>query len=130
QGKEKAMQQYVAEILNELGLEVEMWDLDGERLAENKYFYSNRSSFKNSPNVVGVLKGTGGGKSLILNGHVDVVPEGDHQQWDEDAYSGKGKKGNVFGRGKTDIKSGKIAMIMAIEAIKSLNLSLKGNVIF
>src|SRR5690625_2950010 len=130
QGEEKAMQQYVAEILNDLGLEVDLWDLDGERLAKNKYFYSNRSSFENSPNVVGVLKGTGGGKSIILNGHVDVVPEGDHQQWDEDPYSGKVMKGNVFGRGATDMKGGNIAMIMAIEAIKSLNLSLKGNVIF
>src|SRR5690625_7892553 len=110
QGEEKAMQQYVAEILNDLGLEVDLWDLDGERLAKNKYFYSNRSSFENSPNVVGVLKGTGGGKSIILNGHVDVVPEGDHDQWNEPPYSGVIKDGKMYGRGVTDMKGGNLAL--------------------
>src|SRR5699024_9348705 len=106
QGNEKDVQKLVAQFLEEIQLEVDVWDLDGERLKKHPYFYSNRETFENSPNVVGVLKGTGGGKSVILNGHVDVVPEGDHDQWDEDPYSGKVIDGKMYGRGVTDMKGG------------------------
>ncbi len=130
QGNEKGVQDVVASFLSGIGLEVDVWDLDGERLKKHPYFYSNRETFKNSPNVVGVLKGTGGGKSLILNGHVDVVPEGDHTQWEEGPYSGKIVERKMFGRGATDMKGGNIALMMAIEAIQSLGIRLKGDVIF
>src|SRR5690625_2249886 len=88
QGNENAVQQVVANHLKTLGLDVDLWNLDGDRLQKHPYFYSNRETFQHSPNVVGVLKGSGGGKSIILNGHVDVVPEGDHGQWDDGPYSG------------------------------------------
>src|SRR5699024_4478308 len=71
QGNEKAVQEIVAAHLTSLGLDVDLWNLDGERLKNHEYFYSSRDSFADSVNVVGVLKGTGGGKSIILNGHVD-----------------------------------------------------------
>lgn len=54
--------------------------------------------------MVGVLKGTGGGRSIILNGHVDVVPEGDLQKWNYQPYSGKLVDGKIYGRGTTDMK--------------------------
>src|SRR5690625_1888883 len=97
QGKEKAVQQKVADLIKTLNFSVHMWDLDGERLKKHPYFYSNRQDFTNSPNVVGVLKGTGDGQSIILNGHVDVVPEGDYEQWTDDPYSGKIKGGKLYG---------------------------------
>lgn len=130
QGHEKEVQENVACFLDSLGLEVDIWDLDGERLQKHPYFYSNRETFDNSPNVVGVLKGTGGGKSIILNGHVDVVPEGDHDQWDDNPYSGKIEDGLMFGRGVTDMKGGNASLLIALDAIRSLNISLKGDVIF
>src|SRR5699024_7916007 len=74
QGNEKKVQENISSFLNDIGLEVDYWDLDGKRLEESPFFYSNKTSFENSPNVIGVLKGTGGGRSIILNGHVDVVP--------------------------------------------------------
>ena len=130
QGYEKSVQEVVAKFLKESELEVDVWDLDGDRLKKHPYFYSNRETFKNSPNVVGVLKGSGGGKSIILNGHVDVVPEGDHTQWDDDPYSGKIIDGKMYGRGATDMKGGNTALMMAIKAIQSVGVRLKGDVIF
>lgn len=130
QGEEKAVQQFVAEHLSSLGLEVDIWDLHGNRLEKHPYFYSNRTSFADSPNVVGVLKGTGGGKSIILNGHADVVPEGDHDQWDEGPYSGYIAEGKMYGRGTTDMKGGNTALLMVIAAMKALNIRLKGDIIF
>ena len=130
QGNEIEVQKNVARFLTDLGLEVDIWDLDGKRLKTHPYFYSNRETFENSPNVVGVLKGIGGGKSIILNGHVDVVPEGDHEQWDENPYSGKIADGKLYGRGATDMKGGNASLMIALDAIKSLGIRLKGNVIF
>ncbi len=130
QGNEQDVQKYIAQQLSNMGLKVDAWDLKGERLKEHEFFYSNRSTFEGSPNVIGVLKGTDRGKSIILNGHVDVVPEGDWEQWTDVPFSGKNEAGHIYGRGSTDMKGGNIALLMAIEAIKSLNISLKGDVIF
>lgn len=130
QGNEKAVQEIVAAHLTSLGLDVDLWNLDGERLKNHEYFYSSRDSFADSVNVVGVLKGTGGGKSIILNGHVDVVPEGDHDQWDAHPYSGEIKDGKMYGRGTTDMKGGNTALMLAIDAIQSAGIRLKGDVIF
>lgn len=88
--------------------------------------------FENAPkrtNLVGVLKGTGGGKSLILNGHIDTVPFGDVKQWKQDPLGAKMADGKMYGRGSTDMKSGDTAMIKAVEAIVKSGYRLKGDVI-
>lgn len=130
QGNETAVQKIVADHLQAINLEVDMWNLQGERLQNHPYYYSNRASFEDSVNVVGVLKGAGGGKSIILNGHVDVVPEGDHAQWTDHPYSGEVRDGYMYGRGTTDMKGGNTALMMAMDAIQSLGIRLKGDVIF
>jgi acetylornithine deacetylase len=76
------------------------------------------------------LKGEGGGKSIILNGHIDVVPEGDRTKWSDDPFSGITKEGRMYGRGTTDMKGGNVAMIYAVEAIIKSGIKLKGDVIF
>lgn len=130
QGNETGVQKIVAEHLKTMGLEVDFWNLNGGRLQKHPYYYSNRESLDDSVNVVGVLKGTGGGKSIILNGHVDVVPEGDHEQWTDHPYSGEIRDGKMYGRGTTDMKGGNTALMIAMDAIQSLGIHLKGDVIF
>jgi len=80
--------------------------------------------------LIGKLSGTGGGRSLILNGHVDVVPVGDLQQWTEDPFSGVVEDGKLYGRGVTDMKAGTFALIIALRAIQSQNIKLKGDILF
>ena len=46
------------------------------KMKDHPYFVSPRTSFSDSPNIVATLKGSGDGKSMILNGHIDVVPKG------------------------------------------------------
>ncbi len=130
QGNEKEAQNIIIHTLSEMGLIVDIWEPDGEELVTHSNFSSSRKMFKDSPNVVGVLKGTGSGRSLILNGHIDVVPAGDHKQWSDDPYSGKIVDGKMFGRGVTDMKGGNVALLLAIKAIQSLGIRLKGDVIF
>ncbi|WP_372661704.1 peptidase [Cohnella sp.] len=130
QGDEAPIQQLTARKLAEIGLKVDVWEPDGRQLQQHPYFYATRTDFTGSPNVVGVRKGTGGGRSILLNGHVDVVPEGDRRQWDDDPYSGKVENGRMFGRGVTDMKGGNVSLILALQAIDSLGIRLRGDVIF
>ncbi|WP_214484265.1 peptidase [Bacillus sp. SM2101] len=130
QGNEGSAQAVIIEKCRELGLQIDIWEPSISELTTSAYFVSTRKNFINSPNVVAVLKGSGGGRSIILNGHIDVVPEGDHNQWDIDPYSGEVKNGRLYGRGSTDMKGGNIALLLAIDAIKGLGIKLKGDVIF
>lgn len=130
QGNEKGVQALVANELSRMGLEVDVWEPGGEELTGNPYFASPRAEFSGSPNVVGVWKGTGQGRSIILNGHVDVVPEGDMEKWEDDPYSGKIEDGKMYGRGTTDMKGGNVSLLLAIQAIQALGIRLKGDIIF
>ncbi|QOY34946.1 peptidase [Anaerobacillus isosaccharinicus] len=129
QGNEASVQELIASKLQKMGLEVDQWELDGIALKKHPYFFSNRETFLGSPNVVGVLKGTGGGNSIVLNGHVDVVPAGDLRQWENPPYDGLINDGKMYGRGTTDMKGGNLALYLAVETIKQLNIQLKGDVI-
>lgn len=129
QGNEQEAQYFIADKLLALGLDVEVWEPAGEELARHPYFCSPRSGFTGSPNVVGVLRGAGVGRSIILNGHIDVVPEGNLAQWQDDPYSGNVVDGKLYGRGATDMKGGNASLLLAVEALQSLGFKLKGDVI-
>jgi len=82
-------------------------------------------------NVMATIKGSGGGRSLLLNGHLDHVPPGEML----DPYSGRILDGAVFGvhgkivygRGASDMKGALAAMIMAGTVLKDLDLEVKGD---
>lgn len=128
-GHEQHYQQRIAERYQALGLDTDLWEIDIDTLADNPYFHCQRDSLAGSPNVVGTWKGAGGGRSLILNGHVDVVPEGDHDQWQDHPFSGHVSDGCLFGRGVTDMKGGNLSALIAVETLMALGIRLKGDVI-
>jgi len=81
-------------------------------------------------NLVSVLKGAGGGRSLIFNGHIDVVPPGPAEEWKwSDPYSGRVEDGKLFGRGACDMKAGVVAQYAAARALVESGLRLKGDLI-
>lgn len=85
---------------------------------------------KGRSNLVGVYTGTGGGKSLHFNGHVDVVPSGDLAYWTEAGpWSGEVKHDRVYGRGAMDMKGGNAACIKALEAVLRAGYRPLGDVI-
>ena len=75
------------------------------------------------PSVVGVLRGSGGGKSLMLNAHMDTVGAGGMT----DAFTPAVREGRVYGRGAYDMKASLAASMLAARSARSLNL--KGDVI-
>lgn len=76
------------------------------------------------PSIIGVARGSGGGKSLMLNGHIDTVGLG---SYDGDPLSALVRDGNMYGRGTADMKSGLACAMIAIARTKTLNL--RGDVI-
>jgi len=70
------------------------------------------------PNVVAVIEGGGGpGPTLMLEGHTDVVTEGDLAAWSFDPYGGDIVDGRLRGRGSADMKAGVAAMMYAAKAV-------------
>jgi acetylornithine deacetylase len=129
-GQESSAQAILIEKCRQLGLTVDIWELNREELSGHPAFCCDRSSFGGNPNLVAVLKGAGGGKSLILNGHIDVVPVGDETSWELDPFSGHIESGRLYGRGATDMKGGTVSLLMALESIIASGIKLKGDVIF
>lgn len=80
-------------------------------------------------NLVGVYKGTGDGKSLLFNGHVDVV-EADSRYWQKDPFGGEVDSGYLYGRGSVDMKSGNLAALFALKGLLAAGYEPKGDIIF
>ncbi|WP_084614054.1 M20 family metallopeptidase [Nakamurella lactea] len=70
------------------------------------------------PNVIGIVHGSGPGRTLMFEGHTDVVTEGDRASWSFDPFSGDIVDGRLLGRGSADMKSGVAAMIHAVRAVQ------------
>jgi len=81
------------------------------------------------PNVCAINKGSGSGKSILFNGHMDVVPVTDPSLWCCDPFKPIVKDGKVFGRGTSDCKGGLTSAIWAMKAIKDCKIDVKGDVI-
>ncbi|KAF5677330.1 diaminopropionate ammonia-lyase [Fusarium heterosporum] len=80
---------------------------------------------KGRPSVVGVARGSGGGKSLMFNGHIDTVTLSGYV---DDPVSGKIVDERLYGRGSADMKGGVAAAMIALANAKTLGL--RGDVIF
>jgi acetylornithine deacetylase len=126
---EKDVQDLIAARLRILGAEIDQWEPDPQELAiyQGKPGYYPDHCFDGRPNQAAVIKGVGGGRSILLTGHVDVVKAG--AGWTVDPFSGERREGNVYGRGAVDMKGGLTAMIMAVEAIIQTGKRLAGDVL-
>ena len=114
--EEQACADYLGDVMGEIGLEVEMMEVEDPM-----------GTGRSSRQPVGRLRGTGGGPSLMLNGHMD------HRElvgdWDHDPFGGHFEDGKIYGRGAQDHKGGIVAMIAAVAAIREAGVKLKGDVL-
>jgi len=124
-GRETDAQRSVAAKLRSIGLEVDVWDIDFDTLRSHPAF-SMPIEREEGVGVVGVLGEERGGKSLILNGHIDTVSPGDEANWSHPPLKGTVSGGLVYGRGVADMKGGLCCAIFAAKAIKDAGVKLKG----
>ncbi|KXA89582.1 hypothetical protein AKJ57_05150 [candidate division MSBL1 archaeon SCGC-AAA259A05] len=127
---EQEIQEYTAEKLEKMGLEVDKWEIDLDKLSNHPGYIPPQDyhmDYSGRPNLVGKLEEEGEGRSLILMGHTDTVPVEKEEAWDHDPYGGEIDKDRIYGRGAVDMKGGVAANMIAIETIKELG-ELKGDV--
>jgi acetylornithine deacetylase len=128
-GNEGPIQAFMSKNLADMGFDVDVFVPSLEELRKHPAFVEVSQSYEGRPDVVGTLKGTGDGQSLLFNGHIDVIPEGAQDNWVHGSWSGDIEDGKMYGRGTSDMKSGVAAMTMAIKAIREAGVKLKGDII-
>src|SRR5579862_7817814 len=128
-GCEQDAQRAMAAEYEQLGVDTEIVPSIRERLADHPAFSDDGIPFHDRLNVVGRWRGEGGGRSLILNGHMDVVPTGDVAQWTYDPWAGEVVRDRIYGRGACDMKAGLAAAATAVRALKAIGFRPRGDVL-
>jgi acetylornithine deacetylase/succinyl-diaminopimelate desuccinylase len=108
-GRESEISKYVYEFLISHGIESQLIEARPGRF-----------------NVMGTIRGSGVGRSLMLCGHLDTVPAYDMK----DHLSGEIRDGRLHGRGSCDMKGPLAAMLCAMVDIKNSGHLLKGDLVF
>jgi acetylornithine deacetylase len=116
---EVRIQTYLAGWMRAAGLEVDHWPIDLEEVTGRPDFPGMESPRTRAWGLVGRLPGTGGGRSLMFNAHVDVVPPGEPSAWSGDPFSGRIEGDLLYGRGSCDMKGGLVAALTAIEELRA-----------
>jgi len=114
-GNEEEAQQLVEERLRELGFAVRSLEPNADRLAGLPDSGIPLASYEGRRCLVGTLTG-GAGRSLLLNGHVDVVSEEPADRWSKPPFGAEIEAGRLYGRGACDMKGGIAAMLLGVEA--------------
>lgn len=131
-GREAEAQRWLGERMREMGLEVDLWTIDVEGTRRQKDFPGmevEREGYE-ALGLVGHWQGSdGAGRRLLFNGHIDVVPEGDHANWSRDPWGAEQDEEYIYGRGACDMKGGLIAALYAIKAIKDSRVPLRGSLL-
>jgi acetylornithine deacetylase len=127
-GAEGAVAEVVERAFSERGLEVDTWNASPEEMEPYVDQVGEQPSYEDRPNVAGLRRGSGGGRSILLNAHIDTVDPGDPAAWTHDPLSGAVDGDLLYGRGSCDMKGGLVTHLTAIEALSDLGLDLRGDV--
>lgn len=127
---EHEIQARLARELAEIGLEVDHWQIPLDELFAEPDFPGVEVERREAWGLVGRLPGTGHGDTLLLNGHVDVVPIGNPAAWSRsDAFSGDIVGDTLFGRGACDMKAGLVAALAAVRAVRRVGVPCSGDLL-
>ncbi|KUN75837.1 peptidase M20 [Streptomyces griseoruber] len=125
---ESELQHRLAGRLERLGLDVDLWSMDLPELCAHPDFPGMEVPREEAWGLVGHTADGGDGPTLILQGHVDVVPPGDPAAWDGDPFVPRVTGDLVHGRGACDMKAGLAAQLAALAAIRAAGVRLRGRV--
>jgi acetylornithine deacetylase len=125
---EGAVGAVVGRAFSERGLDVDTWEATREETEPYRDHVGEQISYENRPNVAGTRRGTGDGRSILLNAHTDTVDPGDPTAWRGDPLSGNLEGDLLYGRGSCDMKGGLVTHLVALDALCDLGLGLRGDV--
>jgi acetylornithine deacetylase len=124
---ESELQHVLAGHLRRLDLDVDLWSMNLPELRAHERFPGTEAPRTEAWGLVGGT-GKGDGPTLILQGHVDVVPPGDLARWHGDPFRPRVAGDVVHARGACDMKAGVVAILAALAAIRAAGTRLRGQV--
>lgn len=127
-GHEAACQRYCEAHLARSGFLTDLYELAEVAGLEEHPLYVKGRDYAGRPNLAAGRHGTGGGRSLILSGHIDTVPRGT-LEWSRDPFSGFIENGRLYGRGANDMKAGIATNLFVARALDELGVSLRGDLV-
>ena len=120
-------QELMAELMEDLGMKIDSWEIDFQALRRHPRYCAELDRNRGL-GVVGTWGDDRGGRHLVLNGHTDVVPTGDAEQWTRPAWQATVEQDRVYGRGSCDMKGGLACALAAIRAVRDAGFAPAGKV--
>jgi acetylornithine deacetylase len=125
---EEQVQEYITQWWKNRGVDPDVWEPNTEELKKHRGYVEVGYDYTKRRNVVVLFNGQGGGRSLTLNGHMDVVPVDPAGAWTYgDPWGGQLVDGRIYGRGALDMKSGLAAGMILLDALRETGVKLKGD---
>ncbi len=119
------VQEHAAAMLRDLDTDVDRWDIDLAELTEDPWFPGVEVTREQAVGVVGTTAGEGM-PALVLQGHLDVVPPGDPDNWlGANPFSAEIRDGAMYGRGACDMKAGVAANLAVLRTVHAAGIRLE-----
>lgn len=132
-GLEKEGQDYMVRLLEDMGASEIVKDQMEEAVIEKCLKEHQEGNLghdqKDRYNVYATFKGKEGGKSLLFNSHIDVMPADEEEGWSNPPYDPVIIGDRMYGRGTADMKAGLMASVMAVKLLQDAGCELPGDVI-
>jgi acetylornithine deacetylase len=127
---ESEAQHHVAHRLDTMGLDTDVWSIDLPAIVADPEFPGLEAARDEAWGVVGSWRGGDpDAATVVLNGHIDVVPPGDLTAWSTSPWSGQVRHGEVYGRGACDMKGGLACQLLAVEVLRAAGVRLRGSLL-
>ena len=121
-GAEQGAQALVRREFERNGLRIHAFEIDEDKIRDHPGYSPSLIAYAGRQNVVGIHQPAGPvrGQSLILNGHIDVVPVGTERMWTTPPFAPRIEGDKLYGRGAADMKAGIVAYTLAFRALQRL----------
>jgi len=113
--------------LRAAGMDTDLWSIDLAATTSDPDFPGSEAPREEAWGLVGAWGGDQG-PTVVLNGHLDVVPPGSGALWTVGPWDGTVRDGRVLGRGSCDMKGGLACQVLAVEALRRAGVRLRGTV--
>lgn len=123
-------QDFVAAEVQRLGLEYTRLVPDLDAIRHHRLFRQTDYDYRERPVIIGQARGRGGGRSLVLNAHADIVGPGDHQRWTHPPFAAVRAGDRIVGRGAADDKGPLTALLFGLVCARAVSGGLAGDVTF
>jgi len=127
-GAEKKGQEYLAAEFRKLGLEPDLYDIDQAPGIRTHPLRHAPHDIRDRWNLAVKIPGQGGGRSLILNGHMDTVPPSEFP-WKRDPFKLVLEENRLYGLGSCDMKASLAIMYILARVLRESGVRLRGDLI-